>query len=102
MILMPFIWMIIFILTALLVKNSPMKKPTNKIKEVYPKKIGEEVIAIPLLNNYTPPYTKLNQEFSLVLAPLEFGAINQKIQEAVKPRVVKPITTIYMPIYYYG
>ena len=99
---MLFIWMIIFILTALLVKNSPMKKPTNKIKEVYPKKIGEEVIAIPLLNNYTPPYTKLNQEFSLVLAPLEFGAINQKIQEAVKPRVVKPITMTYTQIYYYG
>ena len=78
------------------------QKPTNKIKEAYLKKIGEEVIAIPLLNNYTPPYTKLNQEFSLVLAPLEFGVINQKIQEAVTPREVKPITTTYTPIYYYG
>ena len=79
-----------------------MKKPINKIKEACPKRIGEEVIAIPLSNNYMQVFTKQNQAYSLVLAPLEFGVINQKIQEAVTPREVKPITTTYTPIYYYG
>ena len=79
-----------------------MKKPIKKTKEVCLKKIGEEVIAIPLLNNYTLAYTKLNLVCNLVLAPLVFGVISQKMQEAVTPRQVKPTTMTYTPIYYYG
>lgn len=58
MILMPSIWMIIFIPTVLLAKEFPDEKTYQENKEVYLKKIGEEVIAILLLNNYTLVFTK--------------------------------------------